>query len=250
MDDFEQLMADAFDRFYYGKWEESDLLCEQARRLRPDSGRPSVIQGRSRMMQGQLAEARDKFAEALEAEPDSVQAWEALSSMFAIHCGDHETAVHCLLYSLQHAPDRQRTWRLLLMELERLHTPDLLREVIASAQMRADGDTESAFDLRCAIYKATGQSEAFAAEARRWVESFPESKMAAMLALMAARPDDEDDIDEDLGDLPEPESDDEAACQALIVDYAESFRVGEDTRQEIADLWGQFLDRMLNAPEV
>jgi hypothetical protein len=250
-DDFQQLMTDAFDKFYYGKWEESDALCEAARKLRPDSGRPSVIQGRSRLMQGRMQEARDKFVEALEVEPHSPQAWEAFSSMFAIHGGDHVTAVHCLLYSLQHTPDRQRTWRFLLMELERLHIPDLLKEVIASASMRSEGDTESAFDLRCAIYKSTGQHEAFANETRRWSEAYPSSKMAQMLVMMADCPDDrEEEEDEYPDDLPEPESEEEAGAAALIQNYAQSFRVADDTRQEIAALWQQFLDGRLERPEV
>ena len=247
-DEFEHLLDGGFEKFYVGEWDAAEELYEAARRLRPDSGRPLVLEGRSRLMQGRLQEAREKFLDALNVEPTCVEAYEAFASMFGVFGGDHIFASRCLLYALQLKPERQRTWSLLLRNLEQLGVPAVLNCAAEMACQRAAGETEADLGLRCAIHRALGHREELAEEAKRFIALFPNSRTAEMYGIMAQWAE-ETDVEHFEEALDEDECDESGWTEA-IQQVAESFEVSEEVRREIAHLWERFLDGGITAPEV
>lgn len=247
-DELQRLVDEGFQKFCAGEWDGVEELCEKARRLRPDSGLPLVLEGGSRLMQGRLPEAREKLLEALEVEPACAQAYEALASMLGVFRGDHVCALQCLLYALQLKPDRQRTWCLLLKELAQLEIPRIVHSAAAMAFQRATGETEADFELRCAIHQAVGHHKELADEAERFVDRFPSSRAAEMYGLMIRLAGETEK--QPFGETPEEEECDESGLGEVIRRYSESFQVGEDVRLEIAHMWDRFLSRGIAAPEV
>lgn len=247
-DEFTQLLDEGFEKFYYGKWDEAEELYEKARKLRPDNGIPLVMEGRSRLMQGRMMEAREKFLEALKVEPTCVRAYEALASMFGVFGGDHATSLHCLLYALQIEPERQRTWSLLISSLAHFGVSHILKSAVEMASRYATGEDEESYALRCTICRTLGNDEELAREAERFVVIFPANRMAQMYQIMTRRAETKEESG--VEDLEEEDPDEGSYWNSVIEEYAESLNVTRDVREEVAHLWQLFLDRKLAVPVV
>lgn len=243
-EEFDRLIDEGFEHFYVGEWDRAEELYEEARKLKPESGVPLVLEGRSRVMQGRLDEAIAKFHEALEVEPECVQAYEGFASVVGTFGGDHVCNTELLLYALQLKPERGRTWSLLLKDLEMMKLEKVVSEAADVASQYAVGETESAFDLRCVIYDVTGKSEEFRDEAERFREQYPKSKTAEMHCIMS-RPDPVDDTPDY---QPNPEHEPDEDFDKFIEHYAETFRIDKETEDAITSLWRDFLDRKIPRP--
>lgn len=245
-DEFQQLLDLGFDHFYYGRYEAAEQAYEQARNLQPDDGRPLVLEGRSRLMQCQLDEAQAKFHEALRVDPNCVEAYEGFASLFNIYGGNHAGSIECLLYALQIRPDRHRTWGLLVRELEQLEMTEILNEAADLATRHSDGETESAFLLRCSLHRAMDNREQLLEEAERFIGRYPESKSAQLWSLMTQPESPRCEEEADHG--PEIEDDEEEEFTEFLQEYADGLGIGEDDRQAIAALWQSFLAGAIPPP--
>lgn len=244
-DEFERLLDDGFEKFYVGEWDSAEELYEAARRIRPDSGRPLVLEGRSLLMQGRLGEAQEKFYEAIRIEPDCVQAYEAFASIYGVFGGNHFDGLRCLLYALQIHTERQRTWCLVLNTLSLLNLPDIVESVANMAQNYSTGDTEADFDLRCALHHALGNQKELSEEAERFIDRFPSSRSAEMYKIMsepAREPEEEYAVD--LDEI------DDCGWKVVIDEYSKSFKMDDESLREIASLWDSFQRKEVSIPEL
>lgn len=194
-------------------------------------------------MQGLLHEAREKLLQALELEPECVQAYEAFASMRGVWGGDHLSAVHFLLYALQVNPERQRTWQLLLNGITLLGLGSVTEHIAQAAALRATGNEPEDYSLRCMVHRALNNDEEFAAEAKRFIEKYPSDGGAQMNAVLAGcSPETEDEQNEeetDFGELAE-----------MVEEFADSLEVDDDVRESIERMWKLFLDRAVPEPEL
>ena len=182
----------AWECYYCGRWEECDEICERAKAIDPKSARPYIMQGLSRNMQGNYADAMACYRQAIETDPASARAYERMGGLKHV-LNDYVGAVECVLYSLQLNAESPRNWtsllyvldsathRMLFPRSDSMDMPELMKQICEAALKHARDDSADSVMLRYRIHQRLGNEEASLAEGRRYVKLFPETKVSRMM---------------------------------------------------------------------
>jgi tetratricopeptide (TPR) repeat protein len=256
-DDFDAWMTLGWQLFYVGKWELSDEAYARAMATRPDSGAPYVGQSRSRHMQGLYADAMGRLRTAIEIDPGCAKAYERIGAV-KHSMNDYSGAVHCTLYSLQLDQSNLGHWWSLLYALDgqmsaflfpgsdQSDMDSLVREVCEAAIGHVTGESQQALMLLHKVHRQLGNYDEVSSVAQRYLELYPDSKMARLMQMRTEPPADlpEDDTEDD---------EDDGTVQEFLCAFGHLMPgspVENDEIAEIRRLWGLFLAGGLSRPDI